>query len=108
GNLFFEHSLDYVTTSAIVLEFGNAFSPISLKSTAIQIIESINLSKKWRCIDVDKSLFDHGFKRYKSYLDKDWGLVDCISMIVAIELCIIEIFTADKHFEQAGFKILLK
>jgi len=101
-------NMHYVTTSAIVLEFGNAFSSTNLKSTAIQIIESINMSKKWKCIDVDRSIFEHGFKRYKNYLDKAWGLVDCISMIVAIKLGIIEIFTADKHFEQAGFKILLK
>lgn len=40
--------------------------------------------------------------------DKDWGLVDCTSIIVAKNLGISEIFTTDHHFEQAGFQILLK
>ena len=40
--------------------------------------------------------------------DKEWGLVDCTSIIVARDMGITEIFTTDHHFEQAGFTILLK
>lgn len=99
---------NFVTTSAVLLEFGNAFSPIHLKSTAIKIIEAIRRSKKWNCIYVEESLVLRGFEFYKQMNDKEWGLVDCISMIAAKDLEIAEIFSADHHFEQAGFEILLK
>jgi predicted nucleic acid-binding protein len=40
--------------------------------------------------------------------DKSWGLVDCSGILVARKLGITTVFTADHHFTQAGFKILLQ
>ncbi len=53
-----QQQIHFVTTSAILLEFGNAFSPISLKSTAITIIEAIKISKKWTYITIDELIFN--------------------------------------------------
>jgi len=52
-------------------------------------------------------LMDEGFRLYKKMKDKSWGLVDCISIITAKKFGCTDIFTADHHFEQAGFRILL-
>ncbi|OQX11273.1 MAG: hypothetical protein BWK80_44865 [Desulfobacteraceae bacterium IS3] len=41
---------DFVTTSAILLEFGNAFSSVSLKPSAIKLIEAVRQSKRWQNI----------------------------------------------------------
>ncbi len=98
----------FVTTSAILYEFGSAFSSINLRLTAIKMIEAIIQSKKWNCIQIDNELFNKGFELYKQVKDKEWGLVDCTSIIVSRNMGIIEVFTADHHFEQAGFTILLK
>jgi len=99
---------DFITTSAILLEFGNAFSPVSLKSSAIKLIEAVRQSKKWEGIFIDEKLLNRGFELYRQMKDKEWGLVDCTSIIVARDMEISEIFTTDHHFEQAGFTILLK
>jgi predicted nucleic acid-binding protein len=40
--------------------------------------------------------------------DKWWSLTDCISFIVMQQEGLTEALTTDHHFEQAGFKILLK
>jgi len=98
----------FVTTSAILYEFGSAFSATGLRPTAIKMIEAIRQSKKWKCIQIDNELFNKGFELYKQVKDKEWGLVDCTSIIVARDMGIMEVFTADHHFEQAGFTILLK
>lgn len=100
GNLF-------ITTNAVLLELGNAFSTSHLSKSAVRLIESIQSSQLWNCLPVD-SLMDKGFKKYSQMEDKDWSLVDCISMVVAEENNITEIFTNDHHFEQAGYSILLK
>jgi predicted nucleic acid-binding protein len=97
-----------ITTNAVILELASYFRQTKHRLTAIKLIESINRSKKWRCITVDEILMEHGFNKYKKMSDKDWSLVDCISMLVAEEQGITEIFTTDHHFEQAGFAILLK
>ena len=40
--------------------------------------------------------------------DKDWSLTDCISFVVMHERGLPDALTTDKHFEQAGFRALLK
>ncbi len=99
---------DFVITGAVLLEFGNAFSPVSLKPSAIKIIESVRQSGTWKKVSIDEKITDRAFGLYKQMKDKEWGLVDCTSIIVAGDMGITEIFTADHHFEQAGFTILLK
>ncbi|MCR4290997.1 MAG: PIN domain-containing protein [Candidatus Scalindua sp.] len=98
----------FITTSLVIVEVCNVFSGLKFRSTAIEIVEGINQSNKWIYIDVDKELMARGFKRFKQMRDKEWGLVDCVSMIVAEEYDSTDIFTNDSHFKQAGFNILLK
>jgi predicted nucleic acid-binding protein len=97
----------FVTTGAVVFEFGNAFSPLRLRQTAITLIRALRESERWTCMPLDDRLFQKAFERFQHVRDKEWGLVDCLSMIVAEEASITEIFTTDHHFEQAGFRILL-
>jgi predicted nucleic acid-binding protein len=98
----------YITTGAIFLEFGNAFSQTLLRPTAIQIMEAIRHSEKWQYIEIDEELIQKGFELYTRMHDKQWGLIDCTSMVVSKEHGITDIFTTDHHFEQAGFSILLR
>jgi hypothetical protein len=53
-------------------------------------------------------LFEAGLRLYSDRPDKDWSLTDCTSFVVMKRLRITEALTADRHFEQAGFKVLLK
>lgn len=107
-NQFIKSKRAHVTTSAVLMELGNAFSPIQLRSTAIRLIEAIKISRFWQVVPINDDLFDLGFSKFKQMADKEWSLIDCISIIIAEEFHITEIFTNDHHFEQAGFKILMK
>jgi hypothetical protein len=40
--------------------------------------------------------------------DKEWGMVDCVSFVVMQERWLTNALTTDEHFEQAGFRILLR
>jgi predicted nucleic acid-binding protein len=99
---------DFVTTDAVLLEFGNAFSAVGLRAAAAKMIEAVRNSKKWRCVSIDGTLMERGLWKFRQVKDKEWGLVDCISIIVSEDIGITEVFTTDHHFEQAGFRILLK
>jgi len=100
--------IQFVTTNLVIAEYCNAFSAIKLRSIAIATIESIFASKRWQYIHIDENLMQQSYVLYKERTDKDWGLVDCSSIILAKHRQIKDIFTADHHFEQAGFQILLK
>ena len=98
----------FITTNAIIFELTNAFSSVQYKSIAIKLIDMINNSKGWSIITIEDDLMTKGVNRFRKMLDKDWSLVDCISMIISEEIGINRIFSNDHHFEQAGFVILLK
>ena len=44
---------------------------------------------------------------YELRPDKEWSLVDCASMLICEKRGIRRVLTSDRHFEQAGFEILL-
>lgn len=98
----------FVTSSAILLEFGNAFSTINLKPFSVRLIDAIMQSKKWKSVVVDENIMNDSFKLYKQMIDKDWGFVDCSSIVLEKSLGIQNVFSTDHHFEQAGLTILLK
>jgi uncharacterized protein len=53
-------------------------------------------------------LFSAGLELFRSRRDKEWSLTDCMSFVVMRERGITDALTNDHHFEQAGFRILLK
>lgn len=96
-----------ITTDGILLEIGNALSR-KFKRESVAIIEEFLTSDDIRVIHLHPPLFRRAFDLYKSHTDKLWGLVDCLSFVIMKELGITEVLTTDRHFEQAGFKSLMK
>ena len=63
---------------------------------------------KVEIVSLSEQLYTQAFQLYCQRLDKEWGLVDCISFILMQERGITEALTADEHFQQAGFRVLLR
>lgn len=95
-----------VTTDAVLLELGNALAR-DFRTEAVETIEILRNSNKTEVVKIDSNLFEKGLRLYEKYIDKNWGLVDCISFIVMKERGIIDALTGDKHFVQAGFRALM-
>ena len=61
-----------------------------------------------RVVPVSEDLFHRGYELYAARGDKDWSLTDCISFIVMRDEGSPAALTHDQHFEQAGYKALLR
>ncbi len=96
-----------VTTQAILLEIGNAISKESYRIAAVQLLESLEADPNVEAVLLTGDLYTTAFNLFKQRNDKEWGLVDCISFIVMQNRGITDALTADKHFNQAGFRALL-
>jgi predicted nucleic acid-binding protein len=59
-------------------------------------------------LHVDPTLDAQAWQLFAERTDKEWSLVDCASFVVMRQRGILEAFTTDHHFEQAGFVCLLK
>jgi len=55
-----------------------------------------------------ESSFEQAFRLYKERPDKRWSLIDCSSFALMNRFGIEGALTSDKHFEQAGFRALLR
>ncbi|MDB9528586.1 type II toxin-antitoxin system VapC family toxin [Oscillatoria sp. CS-180] len=96
------------TTQAILLEIGNALSKARYRAAAIQLLESLEADPTVEVISLTDSLYESAFNLFRQREDKEWGLVDCISFVVMQERGMTDALTADTHFQQAGFRALLK
>lgn len=97
-----------VTTQAILLEIGNALSKTRYRAAAVQLLESLETDPSVEVVLLTNNLYKLAFNLFKQREDKEWGLVDCISFIVMQERGITDVLTADIHFQQAGFRALLR
>src|SRR4030043_787554 len=97
-----------LVTDYVVVEIANSLSRISWRSSAIQLINSIYASENINVVEIDKDIYVEAWKLYSERIDKEWSLTDCTSFVVMNRNGIAEAFTNDRHFDQAGFKILLK
>lgn len=97
----------FITTDAVLLEIANALAR-NYKEEAVKIIEYFHSSDNVEIVHLDAKLFEKAFEHYKTYLDKTWTLVDCISFGVMKGKKLKNVLTGDRHFEQAGFNRLMK
>jgi predicted nucleic acid-binding protein len=93
-------------TEAILTEVGNALSAID-RVAAVTFIRQCYRTSNMRVVSVDTPLLNQALRLYQIRPDKIWGLTDCISFVVMQQQGLTDAVTADNHFSQAGFRILL-
>jgi hypothetical protein len=94
-----------VTTDAVLLEIGNALSRIG-RSQAVEIINYFQQAAEVTLVHLNPMLFRAAVRMFEQYADKTWGLVDCVSFLVMREMKITAVLGFDRHFVQAGFRLL--
>ena len=97
-----------VTTRAILLEIGNALSKLRYRQAAIRLLNALEHDPNVEIVPVTEELYQHAFELYRNRTDKEWGLIDCMSFVVMNERKLTDSLTADEHYRQAGFRVLLQ
>lgn len=93
-------------TEAVLVEIGNALSNLD-RSAAVRFIAGCYKTANIHVVSVDTQLLKRALHLYQDRPDKGWGLTDCISFVVMKEHNLRTALTADDHFRQAGFQILM-
>ena len=101
-------SVKLITTQAIFLEIGNALSSIKYRQQAGLLLKALETDGSIEVIPLTDFLYEQAFQLFNKHTDKAWGMTDCISFVVMRERGLTEALTADHHFEQAGFRALLR
>ena len=99
-----------VTTQMVLTELLNAFAERGepLRRSATELVLRLKQDASVRIVSQTAAQFDEAFQLYRNRHDKEWSHTDCASFRAMEKEGIAEALTYDRHFEQAGFKALMR
>ncbi len=98
-----------VTTDEVLAEFLNGLSGYGkhLRGCAAKMVRAILKDPNTEVIQQSRDSFLRGLALYQRRGDKEYSLVDCISMNTMKAKSIQEVLTSDNHFDQEQFTVLM-
>jgi predicted nucleic acid-binding protein len=102
------HADEVWTTNAVLLEAAAALAEPTSRQLAIRFWDQFHGAEP-RCRTVEASMQNlvAAMDLYRSRTDKSWSLTDCFSFQVMKRERLEMALSADRHFEQAGFRAVL-
>lgn len=102
--------LKIVTSEMVLTEVLNSFSKggASIRRTTLTVVKKLYSESTISIVPQTSSQFEEALSLYAQREDKAWSLTDCASFQIMWKEGIAEVLTHDRHFEQAGFKALLR
>ncbi len=92
----------------VLMELGNSLSRSADRIVYLQTLIQIEQEPNMIVVPASDRWFQIARELFANRLDKDWSMVDCASFAIMAHYKIRDALTADRHFEQAGFKALLR
>jgi predicted nucleic acid-binding protein len=99
-----------VTTDEVLTECLTFFATasVALRRKAVASVRRILENPGVRVLPQNRESFFSGLDLYEARPDKEYSLVDCISMQTMRKEQITDVLTNDRHFEQEGFRALFR
>lgn len=99
-----------VTTDLVLVEFLNYSCSVGLmmRIEAALAWDDLNSDPAVNVRSTSPELLKEAVDYYRKNADKYWSLTDCVSFLIMKEEGIYDALTADHHFEQAGFRALMR
>jgi predicted nucleic acid-binding protein len=96
------------TTGWVLTEVFDAMSHPVNRPTVVSFFEQLRATGQFLVEPLGDELAAEGLRLFADRPDKHWSLTDCVSFTVMTRDGITDALTGDHHFEQAGFRALLK
>lgn len=97
-----------VTSAWVLMEIGDGLADTANRSLFAGLVGALYEDRKSRVVPFSTAVFRRAMDLYSNRRDKRWSLTDCTSFVIMHKLKLSDALTADHHFEQAGFRPLLR
>jgi predicted nucleic acid-binding protein len=98
----------FLTPEHVLWETMNFASGTPNRVKSHVLVRHILESPDFEVVPARGDLFEAGLQLHAQRPDKAWSLTDCISFVVMTDRGLAEALTGDHHFNQAGFRALLR
>ncbi len=98
----------FITTDYVLVELGDALHEPGRRGEFAAITDMVHRATGWEVVPATSALFKTGLDLFRRRRDKSWQMTDCLSFALMRQRHLREALTGDAHFEQAGFKALLR
>lgn len=92
----------------VLCELGALMSQGRLRPLFLELVRELQAAPCVEIIPASHEHFEAGLDLFSDRPDKEWSLTDCISLALMRTHEIAEALSTDHHFEQAGFRTLLR
>jgi len=96
-----------VTSEYVLVEVGNSLARSADRRVFLDLLRDLRADRHASIVPATHALFEAGANLYARRADKEWSMTDCISFAVMRQEGLTEALTTDRHFEQAGFRVVL-
>ncbi|MBX7255638.1 MAG: PIN domain-containing protein [Candidatus Hydrogenedentes bacterium] len=96
-----------VTSEFVLVEVGNFFSSTETRQLFVDLFSQLRSDSYTQIVECSTKLLSDAVELFAIRNDKRWSLTDCTSFAVMNTLHLKSALTADHHFAQAGFEVLL-
>ena len=97
-----------VTSEFVMMEVANGVSSTPARQKFGALLRDVRVNRRVRLVRASQGLFNDAAVLYQRRPDKQWSLVDCSSFILMQRFRLGDALTTDHHYEQAGFRALLR
>ena len=97
-----------LTTEYIVLEVGNNLIRGADRALFVEFFARLRADRRTEVVPASAERLNAGVNLFAARPDQTWSLTDCISFSVMTQRKLTDALIADRHFEQAGFRALLR
>jgi uncharacterized protein len=99
-----------VTTEMVLVEVFSCLCSYGtrVRSAVVALERTLRTDPTVELIPQTRLQFREASALYGQRFDKSWSLVDCASFIAMEQRGLMDALTYDEHFQQAGFRALLR
>lgn len=96
-----------ITSDWVLTELLSGSAGRRLRPAAIELVRRGAASPRYTVLAANRGQWRRAFEFMSSRPDKEWSLIDCHSILACHDRGIQRVFTHDRHFRQAGLRVLL-
>lgn len=97
-----------LTSEFVLCELGGLMAHGCLRQVFLDLVADLNVAAEVAVVHASHEQFEAGLELFARRPDKEWSLIDCISFHIMRKHNITDALATDRHFEQAGFRVLMQ